>query len=214
MNLVDIDEFMSELKSYAPSVPDPVAHRHLRNAARDFCKRTRIWRDSDTITVTEPHAEGVTTIQDAEIYEIERADFGDDKRPLRPVSVHELDRELPQWRNEEVDASGEGHAQFITQLFPDTIAVVPRATGMVIVHCILMPSRSALSLPEILLSQHAETIGAGAAAKALRIPNTEYANPNLAMSLRADFERETATARTLVEKTLSRARQRTKGSWF
>lgn len=212
--LVDIDDFLPELRIYAPAVPDVIAYRHIRAAARDFCQRTRIWRDSDTITVTEPSAEGVTTIQDAAIYEIERADFGTERKPLTPITIAELDRDMPNWRYEEIDTTGEGAPSYVTQLLPDTVAIVPRMTGTLTLQLVLIPSRSAAQLPEILLSQHAETIGMGAASRALRTPNTEYSNPDLASSLRADFDQHITTAKTIAAKSIHRAPLRTRGRYL
>jgi hypothetical protein len=212
--LADIDEFLPELHTYAPAVPDPVAHRHIRNAARDFCKLTRIWRERDTITMSTADQDAVITIQDAEVYEIEAADWGAERRVLTIETVRGLDAIRPTWRTETIAGDDVGEPLYITQLFPSTLTVVPRAAGTVQADLILVPSRDALALPAVLLNHHAETIGYGAAARALRIPNTEYYSPDIARSLNADFNRMTENARRAVSKTQLRVPQRTKASWF
>lgn len=209
--LVDIDEFLPEVRTHCPTLPDPLAHRFIRSAARDFCKTTRIWRELDTITVTTPAAEGIVTITDAEIYQIERADFGDN--PLKPITVNELDLERPLWRNETLDDDSEGSPTFITQLYANTITVVPKKSGTITAFFILMPSRKAFMLPEILLSQHAETIGAGAAAMALQTPGQEYTNPQLGLKLAADFQSKKATEKHVTAKNILRGKTRTRGSF-
>ena len=213
MNLMrDIDEFLPEMRTHCPMVPDPLAHRFIRSAAREFCKSTRIWREMDTITVTTPAAEGIVTISDAEIYEIERADFGDQK--LEPITVHTLDMDRPMWRNEVLDDDALGSPIYITQLYPDTITVVPKKTGTITAYFILIPSRSAFQLPEILLSQHAETIGKGAAAMALKTPGQEYTNPQLSIALMAEFNAQKGTEKIVTAKNVARGRTRTRGHYF
>ncbi|WP_421849911.1 hypothetical protein [Oricola sp.] len=212
IRMSDIDEFLPEMRTFCPQVPAPLAHRFIREAARQFCRTTRIWRSQDTITVTTPAAEGLLTIADAEIFEIERADFGDQR--LEAVTVHHLDTDRPNWRNEVLDDDAVGSPTFITQLYPDTVTVVPKKTGTITAYFILIPARKALTLPEILLSQHAETIGRGAAAKALETPGQEYTNPQLALKLDADFMAKMGTEKVLAAKNVTRGKLRTRGSYF
>lgn len=217
----DIDTFLPLVRRWAPTVPDPTALTAIRDTARNFCERTRIWRESDRITVTRPDAQGICSVPDSEIFEIERADWKskppdgeEDPNPdvwdheLKPKTVYWLDTERPLWQTWD-----DGEPAFITQLYPDTVTVAPKAEGTIFARFILMPADDALTLPDI-LRQHREAIAKGAAAKVLDLPNREYSNPAQAVKLMADYDKVADTEKFRKARTVVRGRAHAKGRYF
>ena len=196
MQTVDIDEFLPSMQVYVTSVPEFTALRCIRESARDFCRTSRIWKQSEDITLREASFTISPNIPDAEILEIMNARL--DGVPLDPKAPEWLDENWPSWNDSDAET---GSAKYITQLDGSSISVVPQQAGALRVRMDLMPNRTALNLPEILLREHYEAIGMGAAARAMIIPNKEFTNPNAAKGFSAEaMSRATAqkwrTART------------------
>lgn len=204
----DIDELLPQVLPYAPRCPEPTAIRFLREAAREVCKVSLLWRESDSFPVAAPDCEGVCTISDAAIERIESA-FLDD-RQLDPVTLPYLDSIEPGWRNAE-DAGTP--ADFITQLGPNTVTIYPRATGTLKIGLVLVPSMTALMLPDFLLDQYGIEIGKGAAGRVLALPNPdnpEMVNPSLASALLGEFSAFLDRLRTGASRGQQHARRRTR----
>lgn len=205
--MLDIDDFLPEVLRYAPNASDIVAQRHILTAARELCARLKIWRESDSFPITAPDMQGVCTIRDADIERIEAAFL--DGVALEPRTAAWLDANDPTWSITE-DAGG--NARYVTQLEPNTVTVVPRATGSMSIRLILKPARDALSLPTFLLNDYANEIGRGAAAAILTDPNSD--NPQLGLDHRAWFEGRLDYLATKAAKGQQGARLRTKGAFL
>lgn len=205
--MVDIDAFLPRVMTYAPWAAELRAIRVLRDVARDFCEATRIWRETDTITVETPES---TAISDAgyAIVEIERADI--DGTKLVPVTIAWLDHEETDWRSITEDAAP---AKYVAQLGPDTVTVVPYATGELTLQLIVEPSITATTVPAFLLHHHADAIGRGAAGRLLNIPG-DNANPALAADLTGQYERWKAAAKFTTAKGQQRAPLRTRARFM
>lgn len=206
VQMLDIDDFLPEVLRYAPNVTDFTAQRFIIQAARDLCERCKVWRENDTISITAPEMQGVCTIADAAIVAIQSARLGD--RQLEPVRVEWLDAEIPNWAND----TNEMKALYVTQIRPDTIAVVPRETGTLSVRLALKPSRNATSLPALLLENYAEEIGRGAAGRILIDPNSD--NPQLGLAHQQWFSQQLETIATRVAKGQQKAPLRTRGRYL
>lgn len=187
--MMDLEEFLPSLNTFAPNVPEPIAIRYLREVAQDYCRRTKIWRVVDHIIITgSDQPDDVTNIPDADIVYIEAAQFqpdGGDKVDLTPATVEYLDSHRPGWQ---FDRSVPGTLpSYVTQTGPDSVYVVPNAEGVLHVRLVLTPSTTALTVPDA-LRRHMPLISKGAAARVLTLPDAEYANPQLGAALYAEYE--------------------------
>jgi hypothetical protein len=209
-----IDRFLPDVRVYAPACSDFMAFRFIRDAARELCARTRIWKEWDSFTVNDPTDEILTTIVDAEIIDIEAARLDD--HDLEPVTPAILDEKHPGWSTD----TAEGTGRYITQLIPNRVALYPRATGSLRVRLVLKPSLQSTSFPDFLYFSHANLIGKGAAGKALQVPETAYTNPQAAAALLAQFEQGdtghggVAGLVQTASRGQQRAPRRTKPQWF
>lgn len=206
VEMIDIDDFLPEVLRYAPNASDFAAQRFIIQAARELCERAKIWRENDTIEITAPDMQGVCTIADAAIVQIQSAMLGE--RKLEPVSPEFLDDKMPTWSTD----TTEGSALYVTQIRPNTLAVVPRETGTLSVRLLLKPARNATSLPALLLEDYSEEIGRGAAGRMLVEPNSE--NPQLGLDHRTWFDNRLGVLATRLSRGQHNAPLRTKGAYL
>lgn len=206
----DIDDMLPHVLPYVPNCADLTAYRCIREAAREVCEKADIWREKDTIEITDIDGECLSTFGDAEIKKIQAAKLNG--VPLTPRSAAWLDENHPGWDG---DNENEAPARFITQITPGKIMVAPRATGTLSVRLVLKPSLRAMTLPDFMLEKYATEIGMGAAGKALMLPNDDGgANPANATALLTEFSRFLDRLPMIVAKGQQSARPRTKASFY
>lgn len=177
-----IDDFYSSVTQYAPGCPEPTLYFGVRQAASEFCERTRLWRYEDRFTITESECEALYAPQDAEIFEIEYVDFNG--VPLDPKDLAWLNENMRGWRTGELT----GLPKYFTQSEPNTISLAPRYAGSVGLSLWLKTSQDANTLPDWMVSQYRETIAQGALARILLIPNQSFTNPELAAVFGSSFQ--------------------------
>ena len=159
----DIDDLLPEVMMHAPACPEPVALKHIRDAAREFCARTRMWREQEILTVSTPECEAIWPHQDVRIVGIERSML--DGYPLEAKTIGWLDANVPRW----TAYDGASVARYITQLNHNTVTVVPKVAGQLDVRLVLQPSRDATTIPEFLVEDFGSEIGAAAAGERARV---------------------------------------------
>ncbi len=206
----DIDDMLPHVLPYAPNCADLTAYRCIREAAREVCDKADIWREKDTIVITDVDGECLSTFGDAEVKKIQAATL--DGVTLASQSPEWLDANYPGWDS---DNENEAPARFITQITPGKIMVSPRATGTLSVRLVLKPSLRAMTLPDFMLDKYATEIGKGAAGKALMLPNDDGgANPAMATALLTEFNQFLDRLPMIVAKGQQAARPRTKASFY
>jgi hypothetical protein len=205
--MIEIYDLLPELLTHAPNAPEPLALRYLRETAKVVCRRTRLWRESDEIAVTTPEYEGLCSIQDAAIFEIEWARLGE--HDLEPVTPAWLDRNRPGWQVDTEEAS----PRYVTQLNPSTVTIVPRATGTLKLRLILETSRDAEALPDF-FEMHAAELGKGAAGALLLAPHQDLTNPKIGAMLIGEFNDWLNTLAVQAVKGQQKSRLRTTAQFF
>jgi hypothetical protein len=206
----DIDDMLPYVLPYVPNCADLTAYRCIREAAREVCEKADIWREKDTIEITDIDGECLSTFGDAEIKKIQAAKLNG--VPLTPQSAASLDENHPGW---DADNENEAPARFITQIAPGKIMVAPRATGTLSVRLVLKPSLRAMTLPDFMLEKYATEIGKGAAGLALMLPNDDGGpNPAMATALLTQFNQFLDRLPMIAAKGQQGARPRTKASFY
>ena len=172
----DLSGFLQNIRLYAPGVATPTAYFAIRQAAIEFCERTRMWRYEDELDVAGDECDAISAPDcNSVIHQIEEVWF--DGKKLDHKSPQQLDDLAPNWRSGADTSESQPH--YVTQSAPDTIALVPRGTGTVKFTLFLKPSQSAEQVPDWLVDQHTETIAFGALARLLLIPNQSFTNPEM-----------------------------------
>lgn len=203
-----LDDFLTSINPYAPGCAIPTAYFGIRQAAIEFCERTRMWRHEDSFTVTASEAEAISVPYGAALIDIEHASF--DGRPLEPKTTKWLDEHHPGWRTG--DASG--HPTYLTQLEQNTLRIVPGQAGTVNISVWIKPSQDCEDLPDFLADQYRETIAYGALGRILMTPNQPYTNGSLAAAFLAQFEQKLVGLSSKGITGQQRARVRTQASFM
>lgn len=203
-----LDEFLQHINLYAPGCAVPTAYFGIRQAAIEFCERTRLWRFEDYFEVRGDEAEAMFAPANSVVHDIERAWFNGE--PLTPKTVDWLDVHYNGWR----DGSLTGQPKFITQIEPNTLRIVPSAEGTVNVSLILKPAQDADEVPDFLVDQYRAVIAYGALSHILVIPNQSFTNMDMAGGFGATFQGKLTTLATRGSTGQQRARTRTRGSFF
>lgn len=204
----DLELFLPGLLAYAPGINDPAAFYGLRQAAIEFCERTKLWRHEDDYAVTAGTPVTITTPDDSVLYDIEHARF--DGKDLTSKTLRWLDDQLCGWR----DADYTGEPSYITQLDRNTALVVPSKAGTLTLNMWLKPTDDALELPDFMLDQHRQTICDGALGRILAIPNQSFTSVQAASLFAASFDSKILKLIAAVSQGQQRARVRTKAKFY
>ena len=177
-----IDKFLNEVRPWAPGVPDQTAYKHIRNAAIEFCERTRLWKFEDSYDISADDCEEISTISGSILHDVEALLFNGNQ--LLPKATTDLDRLMPGWRTNE---SGSALPQYYTQIDQGTLKIVPAMAGTLYICIRLKPSQDAMDLPDFIANEYREVIGWGALARILTMPGQSFSNPDLASFYLARF---------------------------
>jgi len=200
----ELTEFLPYVLPFAAACPEPTAEKYIREAAIEFCQRTRVWREIDSFPVTGHELETACAPPHSELFEIERAWL--DGVALTPVSMGEVAFML--------DEHGGGQPAYITQSTPNSIRVLPRGPGKLRISMFLKPSLDAEVLPSFLFDQYAKVIGEGALAQICLLPNQPFTSPDYAMMFAGRFNAACDRNFAVNLKGQQRGRVRTKPSFF
>lgn len=206
----DLDEFLPNIRMYAPGVADPTAYFAIRQAAIEFCERTRMWRYDDEFEIAADDNEGLFAPSNAVIHEIEEVWFEGVK--LRRVTPAKLDDLIPGWRSD--DTKPTGTPSYVTQTAPNEIILVPFGTGTVKLTLFLKPAQDADEVPDFLADQYRETIAFGALSRILLIPNQSFTNAEMGAAFGQAFQSRIDGKSTKGSAGQQRAPTRTRASFF
>lgn len=169
--------FYPAIMPFAPGVPIITAENWIRQAAIEFCERTKLWRWSDSFTLTSDLSEDILSPAGSTVFGIELAEL--DGRKLTSVTPEWLDANLSGWRTNE---NIEGGGRYFTQLEPNTICVVPNSIGTLYLSLFLKPSHDATEVPDFIADQYRQAIADGALGQILAIPNQSFTDTQMAIA--------------------------------
>lgn len=212
-NEIILDDFFPEVRLDAPEVGLPIVRQAVRDAAREFCKRTHIWQETKTRSIDADKREYLvplpedTILQDITYFarRIENTGliFGGTRDPVKyadrtrnKLTEADLDHMSPGWRD-----FADGNAGFTNWgITPDRkhyflmqIPEIDYQDGIRFT-MILAPNQLNNALPEILFDEYASEIGAGAAERLLKIPGKPWTDMNAAVMRKREFSRGVVNA--------------------
>lgn len=180
---VPLDAFMGSIRLYAPTVAEPTAYMAIRQAAIEFCEKTRMWREEDDYANVAGTNLDVSVPDGAVLIEFETVSF-EGGEPLDPATTQWLDRNYRGWRTN----ASPGTPRYVTQLATNTMRLVPGMDGAVRVSVWMKPDQDCMEMPSFLSRQHRETIAHGALARILAIPNQPFTNLEMASAYLSLFK--------------------------
>lgn len=184
--MTPLEDFFPRILRYAPGAAEPAMEDALREAATEFCQRTRCWREVQTFDTIGDEAEIVCVPPDAAIFEIDEAWFND-KRLARLAFDAINPQDWPEYRPGVIPPDGIMPVA-VSQVTPASVTVVPGARGKLRLSLFLKPSPRAMLLPEVLFEQFYTPIADGAAARLLTIPDQPFTDTQRAGLLAVSFD--------------------------
>lgn len=196
-----LSEFLPYVTPYAPGVPDPVAEASIRQAAIEFCKRTRCWREVRKVSVTDQNTVTVPAPYFASIHVIEYASFisaDGARRRLDAIAYDEL-ADMPDHY-----LTRAGVPERFTQSEPNMVRFFPIMPGDLEFSTILTPrlgqdfqagdandpvQDAFNTVPQFLFTRFGEEISHGALSRLLMQPQTRWHDPQSGMLYMQKFER-------------------------
>jgi hypothetical protein len=214
---IPLDNFLPGVQRFVAGCSSFTAREAIREKAIDFCKRTRLWTDTDTWQLS--NATNTIDIDQpdnqTEILEIEAIRVMG--WPVLPQTTEWMDHAHPRWRDELLT----GTPKWFIQQSIDQITFVPSDNLSVDVNLIYMPAEGCTTLPDFLFRRYKNIICAGAIADLLVMPNqpwTEtyrgYGLPAISMQKKDEYESGVAKAVRDKVRGVQRAHIRARGQYF
>ena len=204
MSTVPYDDFLPEVLQFTPDVPEFVAVNAIRNAAIEFCERTRYWQtDLDPEIVAAGQASYQIDIPlQTKFVDIVEAWYNDVL--LIPKSVEDLTRiyRYTDWRTVQSDP------QYLTRQVNEELILVPmpvKSGGQLKIRAALAPTRASTTIDQSIYEQFLEYIAFGARARLYNTPKQPYFDKTSALEYEKKFRAAISEVRTRVNKGLSRS---------
>jgi len=190
MSMVPLLQFQHLVRVHVPKAPVPMIEQTLRLAAIEFCEKTRAWRQISTVTLSR-QGQAIVAPSFASIFEIENATWGEGVE-LTPTQYSDVSQ---------AEFIENATPEYITQVNPDTVSVVPFQEGKLVLSVFLRPRHDRefetndkglpediyARVPAFLYTQHAEAISFGALYRLFLMPGKEWTSPELAAYYRGAF---------------------------
>ena len=176
-----VTDLFPAILPHAISCPDPYAVQCAVEAAEEFCRRARVWRERVDLDIDPSGTMMVPLPGGARLSEIERASW--DGSPLIVTSTMYLDRQGVRW--EDLD---ENPPSWVFQTELNTIRVAPATYGSLSVWVWARPAPDAIELPDWLVTDFRHVLKAGALARILATPKMPWTDPALASGHATLFE--------------------------
>lgn len=205
---VPFDDFLPEVTQFLPDVPELVAKNAIRNAAIEFCEKTRYWQvDVDPISVVAGQRNYVVpTPADTKMVGVVSAYYNTNL--LIPKGPDELARiyRMGDWQQVE------GAPQYLTQIIKPEVILVPtpyedKAESLHL-RVAIAPTRASEEISEDVYENYLMVIANGAKAILYNTPGQPYFDKTSAKECQMYFRAGIANARILIDKGLTRSSTR------
>jgi hypothetical protein len=201
---IELTEFLPEVMQYVPDVPEFVAINSLRNAAIEFCEKTRILQIDLSPTSLIIGKASYLMIVPPDLKFVDLVEAYADDRLLIPKSSEELSRiyRATDWR------TVQGSPAYITRTSYPEVQVVPypQIDGEQLkLRASVAPTRTATEVPQTLFEEFVEQISYGARGRLYGTPKQSYSDKSMAREYLMMFRAAINETRTRVNRGLTRA---------
>jgi len=191
-----ISDVIPDISLEAPSAPDPLITKYFIESARDFCRRTRYWReDLDPIdfAVDVNEYDLFTPVSGTEIIDVVTAALAANSQPLI--------RGTPRNISYSATVSGDPTSFALPSKNLMRLGPTPSAalTGALNVRVSLQPTQKAVSISDRLMSDYGDKINYGTLSRLLRMPKKPWSNASMAGFYLAEYENSIPVATAMAE---------------
>lgn len=177
--------FYPDLLMHVPGCPDMLADQALCRASREFFRRTFAWREwldpVSTLSTTREYDMDIPS--GSVVVRIERATMNGS--PFDVLSIRALDKNAAVDTVDQTGAAMVDRQQILlTKETPDDQVLRVQVS--------LMPTTSALGIPDALFEPYMEDIIHGAKHRLMMLAGTTFSNADMAIVAKAEFEQAVA----------------------
>ena len=162
MATVDFEDFCPEVAAECAGAPDSLIISAVRDASRDFCRRTLTWQNDP---VSLPYADGTSDyfldVPDEAQVVLVVSIVADSARRLVPATLDLLEARWPGWR----EASGAPRGFLVVDSKTVRFVPTPDADGDYVATAAFMPSSTATTLDAEVYDRYYDVIKSGALAR-------------------------------------------------
>ena len=208
VSLVRTSALLPLITPYAPTCPDFIAEQHVRLAAITLAERSRAWRHVVTANISPGWSTILTATVGGQEVELLFTQGGQDHiatagadetvqlSDMRPSAavIHEIEfaefdgQPLTPMQFSTARGEAQGRPRYITQVAPNTVRVMPFASGKLEMSLFLKPASGVEYgtdpadpladrfnvIPDFFISLHGNALAAGALARILSIPDSPW----------------------------------------
>lgn len=203
------DEVVPELTG---AVALPLVLNAIRQAARDFCMRSFVWRVDQGPMAVAQNANEYDWEPPTNTEAVRPMQVWLEKRPLTPRTANELSEMFGDFMR------AEGTPSYFVADRPDKLVIVPKPTGVyttgITAKLAVMPSQAATGMETIYATRYRDAIGYGAKARLFRMPRKPWTDKQAASDYQAMFDAAVNTAQLEASRGFGGARARVRPMYF
>lgn len=205
---VSFDDFLPEVMQFLPDVPEHIAKNAIRNAAIEFCEKTRYWQiDIDPISVVAKKNNYVIETPSGTKY-VGMVNAYFDTNLMIPKGPDELARiyRMGDWQQVE------GTPQYVTQIIKPEVILVPTPyadkADCFHVRVSIAPTRDSDEITQDIYENYLMVIANGAKAILYNTPGQPYFDRTAAKECMMYFRAGIANTKIAIDKGLTRSSTR------
>lgn len=218
--MAKLNDFLSQVTPFLPACSEMLAIQHIRETCRDFCQFTGVWQETLDPVATSygirrydlsppPNASIVRTVK-VWHRNTELPLMNSDSRLLRPELYNDL---FPNASN----TPGIPRTALVD--FENTQLAVDPAPNMsepnaLTVRVVLKPSRTATTVPDLLLNEYEYAIAQGAISRLAKVPSQPFTDTNIALAAAVEYRTLRHDAAIRANQNFSRSQTTVRGRPF
>jgi hypothetical protein len=210
-SMAKIADFLPQVVSFLPGCSEPLAAKHVLEICRDFCQFAGIWQQTldpvstvygmRTYDLSPPIGANIVSVTKAWHRNIEIKVINGDARSIRPELY-----------NDSFQGAGNnpGTPRLLLVDFENSAMVLdppPSTTedNALTIRVVLKPSRTAQSVPNLLLEEYEYAISQGAIARIASVPSQPFTDKQAALIANVEYLKARADAAIRANKTFARS---------
>lgn len=177
--MATVDSLLPRVTVHAYNAPVNFVRQAIIDSTREFCTKTRYWREDLTAmdTVVDQSVYTPTLPADSEVVDFPDV-FYSTKRRLTPKTPRQMDVVNNQWRTQ----TGEPYYYLRDGVASVKLAYIPQEVivGAIQINAALQPALVATTIDDKILQDYSEAILHGALYRILRVPGKAWSDLNTA----------------------------------
>lgn len=183
-----LSDFAKYVRPGVPGCPEPILLDAIQSAAIDFCTKTEILTEILELDLVIDQVTYPVTPTDARLYPAQLRAVLKNDLPIDPTTAARYAS------SSERKTPGSPTKYYAPAKNQVTFSPIPSAVETLELDVVLRPARDTTEVPDVLLEEWGEVIGAGAQARLLEMPAAAWFNADLSQYKKGLYDQGVATA--------------------